>query len=391
MNKETLSGTSIIISWAASGVKTSEQLITTSSDSGSIIFSAQDKCIYANGVKFALSESEVQTLVNKSISGLNKDNDTIKQILAGYIDSTNNTFTTVKADINSVSGSISSLSGVIYNPTSGINIKINSLSGSIKDLDDAVSGANGLSKRIDDNKTSIEDLSGTVSTLSGALSGRIDTNTSDITTLKGVDTDLWAGLSGTNDRVNAIDTRVSGAQGDIATLQTTVEGLSKITNPEEVNKAVETINKVHAEIIDPNNASGIVGTFIDAVHGVLNGFGTETDASGVITYTETVKGAIASGVQQAITAASGMNSTTTVEGSANIKVTDSVSNNDHSYKIEASGLATSTELTNTKNELLTGIASGVSAAITAASGMNEALYNTLHREIENAQLKWTVI
>ena len=383
--------TPIIISWSASGSKNYSQLTDKSAASGSIIFSAQDKCIYANGVKFALSESEVQTLINNSISGLNVDNEKIKTVLGSYI-------TEYAANVKRVDDDINALSGAINNSETGINAKINSLSGSIKDLDDAVSGANGLSKRIDDNKTFIEDLeksvSGTISGTSG-LSARIDANSTNITALQNADTQLWAGLTAVNNRVSGIDTRVSEAQEDIATLQTTVEGLSKITNPEEVDKAVETINKVHAEIIDPNNASGIVGTFIDAVHGVLNGFGTETDASGVITYTETVKGAIASGVQQAITAASGMNSTTTVEGSTNIKVTASGSNNDHSYKIEASGLATSTELTNTKNELLTGIASGLANAISGASGMNKELYDTLHGEIENAQsgatLKWTVI
>ena len=67
--------TPIIISWSASGSKNYSQLTDKSAASGSIIFSAQDKCIYANGVKFALSESEVQTLINNSISGLNVDNE----------------------------------------------------------------------------------------------------------------------------------------------------------------------------------------------------------------------------------------------------------------------------------------------------------------------------
>lgn len=374
--------TPIIISWSASGSENYSDLTNLSSVSGSIIFSAQDKCIYANGVKFALSESEVQTLIDESISGLSADNQKIKTVLGSYI-------TEYAANSKRVDDDINALSGAINNSETGINAKIDSLSGSIKDLNTAISGTDGLSKRIDDNKTSIENLSGTVSTLSGALSGRIDTNATGIATNAQSITD-------TNNRIDAIDIRVSGTQHEIESINNT---LSTLGTKEAIEQAVETINKVKAEIFNPENASGIVGTFIDAVHSVLSGFDTETDASGTITYTETVKdviaSAVASGVNQAITAASGMNSTTTVSGSTNIIVTNSGTNKDPHYTIETTGLATSSDLAAAQNTLSNAIASGVSAAVSAASGMNESLYNTLHGEIASAQsdatLKWTVI
>ena len=355
--------------------------IAATANDGSILFmpsGSNGGSLYANGRQFGLDEESIKTLAyevsTSAITTSNKDIVSLIEAIDAQLSTLSGTIGNIQGQVNGITVTGSTNINVISaTGTSGTTFTISATGlATTGDVEVAVSGVNNsLQAEISGVKSS---LTGTVSDLTGAIG-----NVQQYATL----------VSGS---VNNVSGALNNLSGTVSGLADTVNQLTSTSS-----STLSALHAIEAELNDPNNdESGTIGTFLDTVYSVANGFltgGGETGASpiSIKDYVDSISGAVSSLSGSVANKVDNDTQTYLTQGN-DIAISGSVvAGGTGTYTIS---LASETKsLINTANTNANSALTGANTAVSALGTLTGAgqVKTYIDEAASNAILKWEVV